>query len=216
LFQNTSIILLPFRSSSSIIHFPSSDVFDSHEALPPLFSLIHTSYAITDSSLFNLRTSPRWLSQLIGARLRKKLIHPWDYVPTLPREEFKLGLNFYTLITMRHHTRASLHLVAIVAETIISTTTLLKDNHDSFIILATQRSTWSQEIWLLVQASLCKVHLWMRFIRANHFSINHRRHPVKHSKLFFPSPPSGAWNLPLYTQGQMSCSWGLLFLETSH
>ena len=65
-----------------------------------------------------------------------------------------------------------------------------KGNHDSFIILATSRSTRSSENRPLVQASLRKVYLWMRFIRANHFSINHCRHHVNHSKLFFSFSPS--------------------------
>ena len=38
---------------------------------PPLFSLIRTSYAITDLSFFNQRTSPCWSSQLIEMGLRK-------------------------------------------------------------------------------------------------------------------------------------------------
>ena len=38
-FHNTSITPLPLRSSSSIIHFPSSDVFDSREALAQASSL---------------------------------------------------------------------------------------------------------------------------------------------------------------------------------
>jgi len=38
---------------------------------PPLFSLIRTSYTITELSFFNQRTSPCWSSQLIGMGLRK-------------------------------------------------------------------------------------------------------------------------------------------------
>jgi len=38
---------------------------------PPLFSLIRTSYAITDLSLLNQRTPPCSLPQLITMRLRK-------------------------------------------------------------------------------------------------------------------------------------------------
>jgi len=54
-------------------------------------------------------------------RLRKQPIHPWDYVPTLQRNQFKLVVNLNTLITTRApHTRTNLHLAAIVAKTIIS------------------------------------------------------------------------------------------------
>jgi len=97
---------------------------DSHDTLPPLFSLIRTSYAITDLSLFNQSTPPHWLSQLIRMRLRKQPIHPWDYVPTLQRKQFKSGLNLNTLITTKApHTWANLHLAATVAKTTISNST---------------------------------------------------------------------------------------------
>ena len=77
------------------------------------------------------------------------------------------------------------------SKTIISTSIpFFKGNHDFFTILATSRSTRSSENRLLIQASLRKVYLWMRFIRVNHFSINHRRHHVNHSKLFFSFSPS--------------------------
>jgi len=83
-------------------------------------------YNVSNNSL-NQRILLRWGSHLLRMRLRKQPIHPWDYVPTLQRKQFKLALNLNPLVTIKHETHPSkLHLTAIVANHYLNPNSLLQ------------------------------------------------------------------------------------------
>jgi len=78
----------------SIIHFPLSDDSDSCDTLPPLFSLIRTSYAITNLSLFNQRITTLLVVSAHRNEVEKITNSPSRLCPNFAKETIRIGFKF--------------------------------------------------------------------------------------------------------------------------